>query len=146
MPRLTDNTFIQRHHILRDVWLKLHQIYHELPSDQYWDLHSYFRPSKELTNTELLEHRRTITKLRPSLPHRAGKAYAAIRSAQREAQFPVRAQLTPTPVSLQTAVSTERIRIKAILKPEPDFTKIAQVILGVAEQMEREAQDGEEAA
>ena len=107
---------------------------------------SLVTPSKELTDTELLEHRRAITKLRPSLPHRAGKAYVAIRSWQREAESLIGLQPTSTPVSLQPAVSTERIRIKAILKPEPDFTKIAQVLLGVAEQMEREAQDGEGAA
>jgi hypothetical protein len=48
------------------------------PSEQ-WTLHSYYEFTKHLSDQELLAHRAIVSKTQPSLPHRAGKAFARLR-------------------------------------------------------------------
>ena len=48
------------------------------PSEQ-WTLHAYFEFTKKLTDTELLAHRQSVSLISPSLPQRAGRAYARFR-------------------------------------------------------------------
>lgn len=48
------------------------------PTEQ-WALHSYYEFTKHMTDTELLTHRAAVSRTQPSLPHRAGKAFARLR-------------------------------------------------------------------
>ncbi|HVX58722.1 MAG TPA: hypothetical protein VG964_03220, partial [Candidatus Saccharimonadales bacterium] len=77
MPRLSTAEYLQRQQVLNRAWFEFggrHFAY--LSSREQWDLHAYFQPSKHLTKEELIRHRRQITKEQPSLPARAGKAWA----------------------------------------------------------------------
>ena len=47
------------------------------PAEQ-WMLHSYYEFTKHLTDDQLLAHRAAVSKAQPSLPHRAGKAFAKL--------------------------------------------------------------------
>ena len=48
------------------------------PTEQ-WALHSYYEFTKKLSDAELLAHRKAISRVRPSLPQRAGKAFSKLR-------------------------------------------------------------------
>lgn len=48
------------------------------PTEQ-WALHSYYEFTKRLTDDQLLAHRAAVSRAQPSLPHRAGKAFARLR-------------------------------------------------------------------
>lgn len=48
------------------------------PTEQ-WALHGYYEFTKHLTDGELLAHRAAVSRVQPSLPHRAGKAFTRLR-------------------------------------------------------------------
>jgi hypothetical protein len=76
MPRLTNARYIAIHELLKRVWQENPPTFGYLSPEEQWLLHDYFRPSENLTETELIAHRREITAERPSLPHQAGRALA----------------------------------------------------------------------
>jgi hypothetical protein len=53
---------------LRSFWLESEgAVFAELPPQQQWYLHDYFLPDEQLSDTELLAHRKVISRQRPSL-------------------------------------------------------------------------------
>ena len=73
-PRLSNTQFLQAHRDLQRLWQHDRAAFAELTSAEQWQLHDFFRPSKDLTDEQLLNHRRVISQTRPSLPQQAGRA------------------------------------------------------------------------
>jgi hypothetical protein len=143
MPRLNHNDYTKRHHFLMKAWLEFPRIYSALSPRQQWDIHAYFQPSKELTDAQLREHRRSISASQPSLPHRAGRAFVVIDDTyQRAAALPdrKRSPLSDHPVK-------DVVRTYPIMKPEPDSKRLAKAFIRLAQAMydEHPTQDMEAA-
>lgn len=78
MPRLTNRNYLYLHDVLKHLWFHLHQIYGYIPHSDQRYLKEYYQLTVDLTDTELLNHRREISQLQPSLPQRAGRALSKL--------------------------------------------------------------------
>jgi hypothetical protein len=93
-------------------------------------LHDYYVPTKDLTDDEVLAHRRTISHAHPSLPHGAGRAYSAFdQVAARRAPQPM-----PRRVAGQKRAHHGRgqVVIRALVQPEIDVRKLSRLLLAMA--------------
>ncbi|KTS91138.1 hypothetical protein NS183_05660 [Microbacterium testaceum] len=84
----------------------------------------------DLTDDQAIAHRQAVTAKWPSLPHRAGKAYAEFTKviAQLEAAPP---QPKKIPGRRRTNKSYV-IRTEGLVRPDVDFDKLARVLLAIA--------------
>ncbi|BBZ30274.1 hypothetical protein MMAD_45690 [Mycolicibacterium madagascariense] len=89
------------------------------PTDQL-DLHKYFQFASDKTEAELLDHRRNLDALDPSLPHRAGRAYAKLLRGER------------APAHYAEMPNGRRVSVRPVMKPEPDIKMLAKVLLRMA--------------
>jgi hypothetical protein len=134
MPRQTSATYYRIHKQLRHFWLDRDRLYAELSPTEQWLLHNYFQPSKDLTKEQLLVHRDEITKRRPGLPQQAGRAYAKFQSAAAAwAVHAVRARHAALAPAGRTKRGERLISVKAVVRPEPDYPKLARALLKMAE-------------
>ena len=62
MPRLTNQRYLDINHDLALMWRTDDFTYGTLSPNELWDLHAYFVPYKSLTEAELIEHRKKISK------------------------------------------------------------------------------------
>lgn len=143
MPRLSTRDYCQRHQFLRRLWSESTVIFASLSAEQQWAVHDFYQPSKQLTEAELLEHRRTITESRPSLPNVASTYYQRLRRIYDTASTPsgMNRQLLHQSVSKQSrgashSYDTQRgrrtIRVHAVVKPELDAKLLARLLLDMA--------------
>lgn len=89
-------------------------------------LHDYFVPSKDLTDAELLAHRKAVTAQRPSLPQCAGRALRHLRVAL---EAPAAVQV---PARSGHPAGKRRIVVRAIARPEIDQDRMVQALLKAA--------------
>jgi hypothetical protein len=129
MPRLNNDHYIQRHLLLRQMWLKQEGRFSLLTPTQQWDVHDYYLPSHEFTEAELLVHRRQITLEHPTVPARASKAFKILIDPARS---------TRTAETVRTAPNGRQIRVRAVVQPEPNFEQLARALLSLAEQLARD--------
>lgn len=131
MPRLTSNQYYRAHLQLRRIWLTRHGIFAEVTPAEQWQLHDYFKPSHELTKSDLLTHRTHITLKCPHLPQQAGKAYTKlIRAAAAWA-----ARLTATNhqvVRISGRGVQQHIRVGGVVRPEIDAHALARALIEMA--------------
>lgn len=78
MPRVTYETYRQRHLQLRQLWNERQGVFVLLDPKEQWALHEYFLCADKPTETELHAHYVTLKVEGSSLPHQAGKAYAEL--------------------------------------------------------------------
>jgi len=128
MPRLTNDQYIKRHQLLRQLWHKHQARFALLTPTQQWDVHDYYRPTEELTKPELLERRRRISHERPALPHRASKAFKILIGA---------APASATPTVHTDPRTGRRIQVRAVVRPQIDVDKLASALLMLAEHQAR---------
>lgn len=135
MARISDHDFLDAHRRLKRWWDTDVGLYGYLRPGEQWDLHVFFQPSKDLTDEQLLEHRRTITEEEPGLPQRAGKALAKLR---REAEM----------VAVQRAAAASRPRayvkpkdrqvtVQAVVRPEIDASRLARALISLASEQSK---------
>ncbi len=123
MPRLSNQQYLQRHHVLRELWLNNQPQFARVGVSQQWELHAYFLPSKDLTDKELLEHRQAITKEDRSLPHKAGKAFAALRS--------------PRKPRSRSDMQSHQLGVYAVAKPELDMHQLTEALLALVREIKQ---------
>ncbi|MEO5535342.1 MAG: hypothetical protein ABIR17_09460 [Pseudolysinimonas sp.] len=118
MPRVTTNQQLDRHQLLRLLWLEAPVIFSILTPQEQWDLHELSRPNEQLTEAELAEHLAGLRKTKPSLANKVGKTYRVIeRVHQTLLEYDV-------PLSNHLAVSAAirpldpRRRMHAVRKPD----------------------------
>jgi hypothetical protein len=126
---------IDRHQLLREVWLDDRSRFGGLTVNQEWDLHAYYVPSKELTDGELLQHRSAVTNERPSLPSKASKPYQALMAGTAHA-------VSYGPVITKAKLKGYRLVVRGVARPEPDFKKVAQALLELAREQQRREPTG----
>lgn len=78
MPRVTYETYRQRHLQLRKLWNERQGVFVLLDPKEQWALHEYFLCADRPTETEVHAHYVTLKVEGNSLPHQAGKAYAEL--------------------------------------------------------------------
>lgn len=131
MPRLTNYDYLNRRDLLSKLWLQSSSAYGVLsPTDQR-ALHDYFATTDEFTEDQLLHHRKNVTKIDPSLPNRAGKAFS---------QLIERLAINGEP---QVEPARSGVTVRAIMNPKLDIPKLAQLLI---RQVEDSALEGKEAA
>jgi hypothetical protein len=67
MPRLTAREYLMAHDKLRRLWLRDPALFAAISPTDRWLLHHFFKPDRDLTDLELLQHRDEITQRRPGL-------------------------------------------------------------------------------
>lgn len=124
MPQLTHTTYKLQHHQLRREWLNRHGFAFTMlgPTEQIL-IHDFYEPSRSLKDDELRAHRAAITKVRPSLPHQAGKAFLLIAPF-----FDVELAPLPMPDHGKPYVA----KITSLVNPHIDPARIAQILIAVA--------------
>ena len=104
------------------------------PGDQR-ALHDYFQPSKDLPPEVRLAHRATVTAARPSLPHQAGRALSKLRNPPDA--LPVHRQSGGQIRAVTSGRGRQRnITVRAVLRPEIDYPKLARALLMLARDSE----------
>src|SRR5665213_1106817 len=73
MPRITNQQYLNRHHILSEIWSRSPKCFGTLPFNRQLDVHLYFAPSKDWSDEDLIAHRRNITIEHPGLAQQASK-------------------------------------------------------------------------
>ncbi len=140
MPRLTNQSYLSQRHQLRDVWAdSARNAFPLLSPSEQWSLYAYYLPQEQLSDQQLIEHRVDITALDPSLPQRAGRAFARLKllgerlPAYREARSmaPNRAKGTAT-----------ELHVFGEVKPDLDADRMAQMLIAI----HKERRDRDEAA
>jgi hypothetical protein len=147
MPRLTNPQYLKIHHALAWYWQNSPRIYSTLAPNEQWDIHAYFVPYKFLPDQELLQHRNTITKERPSLPQKAGRAFNHLdrnieQIRERQAKEDEAAKQAPPqaqPSSKQSRYRTsprphtpEPIKVQALVRPEINVEMLARACIALA--------------
>jgi hypothetical protein len=80
MTRLTLLTYTAQHYQLKKEWFSEGGgAFIMLSPTEQWALHSYYEFTKKLSDSELLAHRRAVSRAQPSLPQRAGKVFSKLR-------------------------------------------------------------------
>lgn len=143
MPRLTSQQYLEAHQKLAIAHHDEPLMFGSLSPAEQWALHAYFVPSKGLSDQQLLDHRKTITKEQPSLPQRAGRALAHI-----ERNYDVAAEAAHGDHTMYRKVLSDlapgeafvtkrgrQIRVVGIAKPEPDARLFAQAIVDMVRSM-----------
>ena len=132
MPRLTDEMYLAHRQRLSDAWEFRPGLFAELQTFEQRDLHRYFAPSRDFYDDDVLTYRREVTKLVPSLPSQAGRAYAhfermvaanRVRRKEVSAQS-VRAMGSPRPKRVVT--------VQALAEPELDVARLARALVDFA--------------
>lgn len=130
MPRTTNGAYLKRRSTLTDSWTRHEYGWSNLSFEDQCTLHDYYKPSMGLTEDPAISYRQAVTAKWPSLPHRAGKAYAEFTKviAQLEAAPP---QPKRIPGRRRTNKSYA-IRTEGLVRPDVDFDKLARVLLDIA--------------
>ncbi len=84
-------------------------------------------PSEKLTRTELIKHRKRISREQSALPHRASKAFKIL-----VGQAPA-----PRPTSIK-ARQGRRIVVRSVVKPEIAMKPLVRALIALAEHQARE--------
>lgn len=124
MPRLTHSDYYLRHTLLSLLWDEVILAYGQLSYAEQQALHWFFLPTCELDLTELTAYRSYVTKLEPSLPQRAGRAYVRLSQALVTGR--------PLPASNQVVVHNRTIKLHAIARPDINVAKLARTYVELA--------------
>jgi hypothetical protein len=146
VPRLSNGDYLINRAFLQDAWELFPSVFTRLSYNEQIELHSFYRPSKDWTDHEAIDHRKRISKQQPSLPNRVGKHFVRIDQHAKALQEQL-AKRPAQPVRVLAKSSrskgTRNIRVRVLARPEPDLHKLALVLLDVAKDMQAE-QDHEE--
>jgi len=123
MPRLTDANYINQRKKLRSDWYDRNgHAFGYLSGPEQRDLHLYFAVTKDLRENDRLRHRAEISKADPSLPQRAGRAYAAI-APHLDDDWPKQV----APISR----ANRKVVVRGIARPELDVEKLSKALLAM---------------
>jgi hypothetical protein len=127
MPRLSNNEYLIRHQMLKRIWEHDRRQFSLLSYNQQRDLHDFFFLTEELDDEALLQKRSEITRLDPSLPHRASKAFLAM--------------LRPKSQSQSVTSGKKNVRVLPLARPKVDVEMLAEALLDYVSQLPPEERD-----
>ena len=135
MTRLTNTTYLTQHHQLKSEWFsESGGAFIMLSPAEQWTLHGYYEFTKHLADDQLLAHRAAVSRAQPSLPHRAGKAFAKL------AVFAERLEIyraTPHPSTRKKGAPYE-VRVLSQVNPDIDPKAMAKILIEIAKERGRE--------
>jgi len=79
MARLTNHQYLRNHELLRVGRDAAEPGFVLLSASEQWDLFQFYLPHSPKSHASLLRHRAEISRLDPSLPQRAGRAFMKLR-------------------------------------------------------------------
>lgn len=141
MPRLTNKDYLVQREFLVDAWNHFRSVFAHISYNEQMELHAYFVPYKELSDSEAIKYRQQITHDQPSLPQRAGKIYARFFKEVKAHQARLPQAPTTATAKPRSRVTKQNIRVRGIARPEPDLHKLALALLDVAKEMQAEEQE-----
>lgn len=125
MPKLSNEDYLVRHEMLHRVWGRDARPYSHLTYQQQRDLHDYYAPAKNLSNEELLVHRKRVTRKDPSLPQRASKAFLVM----------LRPDIQKDPTPVRTDFRGRKITVRSLARPQIGTEKLAVALLDMVGKM-----------
>lgn len=140
MPRLSNELYIDRHRFLRKMWLECDELYSILEVNQQWEVHRFCQPSKELSEEELIAHRKAVTKEQPGLPAIAGRHFALLYQSFRVAfeyakgdEMRFRRAISQMSRQRPPRLPGKRnVWVRSVANPEPDMRKLASALVDLA--------------
>jgi hypothetical protein len=127
MSRLTNREYLRIHRQLGYFYRQDKGLYASLTPREQWLLHDFFQPAHDLPNRQLLDHRRAITKARPSLPHQAGRALSKLRRHSAGLQ-----EVVPVTEIRNKPVKVTAVQVRGIVRPKPDLHKLVEALQAMA--------------
>lgn len=138
MPRLLHPYYRQHYLALRAELLRGGHAFVVLTSAEQIAIHDFYQPSLELTDAQLRELRKRVTKVDPSLPHRAGKAYARIAPFIGDGHPPMLGGTSTVRASKRKG-ELRRTTVWGEVQPHIDPEQLVKILLDAAmEQLRRE--------
>lgn len=132
MPRLTDIDYLKNRAALREEWvLRDGTAFVMLIPTEQVTLHDYYEPAREIGFLDSIEHRRQISRTRPSLPHQAGRAFARI---QPFLDIPMSEISTPPPTTSIPGKKGRRVIVFSQVNANIDPVAIANIIIAAAKE------------
>ena len=132
MPRVTYETYRQRHLQLRQLWNERQGVFVLLDPKEQWALHEYFLCADQPTETELHAHYVTLKVEGSSLPHRAGKAYAEL-GRRLQAVRPVQKVYAASDLNKGKVLS-----VRPLVQPTIDVDRFVDALLSIGERLSRD--------
>jgi hypothetical protein len=128
MPRVTYETYRNRHLILRQLWSERQGLFILISPMEQWALHEYYLCAEKATEESLLKYYQHIKSTQPSLPHRAGKAYAALD----------RRIMAGRPVQNKAPTGPQRkgqkaLTVRSLVRPQPDMDLFVKTLISITE-------------
>jgi hypothetical protein len=117
MPRLTHDTYTDQRERLCEVWNFIEREFALLKPHEQWDLHRFYAISEDMTDAELRLHRRLVKQVDPSLPQRAGRAYAKLQRGDWSQAVTV------------SMTKGRTLTVRSIVKPKPDPRQYARALI-----------------
>lgn len=109
-------------------------VFSHLPPQAQHDLYVFFQTTNLGTDQELLEERVGLTTEDPSLPQRAGRAYAALDTTK------------PRRERARVPAGRGGIRIRGVMRPDPDVQQYVRAILRLVEHQARQDKNDDDQA
>lgn len=101
-------------------------------------LHDFFKPDKDWSDLQLLQHRDAITEQRPSLPHQAGRTLARFWETTAQVGLQrVQAAKQPAGSGKRVRQTDRHITVKALARPEIDAHQLARAFIHLARDFEK---------
>lgn len=126
MPRVTYETYRKRHLILRQLWSEQHSLFVLISPMEQWALHEYYLCAESATEASLLAYYQHIKSTQPSLPHRAGKAYAELGRRLQEGR-------SAQKVRAASDVNKGKVlSVRPLVQPTIDVDKFVDVLMQIA--------------
>ena len=132
MPRVTYETYLQRHLQLRKLWNERQGVFVLLDPKEQWALHEYFLCADRPTETELHAHYVTLKVEGSSLPSRAGKAYAEL-GRRLQAGRPVQKDYAASEVNKGKVLS-----MRPLVQPSLDIDSFVEVLMKIAKRIPKD--------
>lgn len=129
MPRVTYETYRQRHFQLRQLWNERQGVFVLLDPKEQWAVHEYFLCAGNPAETELHAHYITLKAEGSSLPHRGGKAYAELQR-RLQAGRPVQKVYAASDVNKGKVLS-----MRPLVQPTIDVDRFVDALLSVGERL-----------
>ena len=135
MPRVTYETYRKRHLILRQIWSEQHGLFILISPMEQWALHEYYLCAESATEESLLAYYQRIKSTQPSLPHRAGKAYAEL-GRQLQTKRPVQ-QIRKGVEGKNAKV----LNVRPLVQPTVDVDAYIQAVMQIVDRLAIEDPD-----
>lgn len=129
MPRVTYETYRQRHLQLRQLWNERQGVFVLLDPKEQWAVHEYFLCADRPTETELHAHYVTLKIEGSSLPHRAGKAYAEL-GRRLQTGRPIQKAYVASQANKGKVLS-----VRPLVHPTIDVDSLVDVLMKIAKRL-----------